>query len=176
MFSRRFDYTPKERSACCEVFSRRQHGTYRCGRWHGSDLVIQWAALVHPGLGWDFEHQEGHTDVVKSVDFSTCGQMAASASADGTARVWAVPSGKLLQVYRGSRVSMGDLQRSSFVFAAVFLRPAIQATLTFRPTFGPSPVTCSQFGLVQISRFALSRIFSDEEEPQTCSAIEAAGM
>ena len=45
--------------------------------------------------------EEGHTDVVKSVDFSACGQMAATASADGTARVWAVPSGKCLQVYRG---------------------------------------------------------------------------
>eukprot|EP00438_Fugacium_kawagutii_P019207 Skav226204 [mRNA] locus=scaffold2208:481631:482173:- [translate_table: standard] len=38
--------------------------------------------------------QEGHGDAVKSVDFSTCGQMAATASADGTARVWVPePSG-----------------------------------------------------------------------------------
>eukprot|EP00913_Durusdinium_trenchii_P001893 g1752.t1 len=52
-------------------------------------------------LPWQRQQLEGHTDVVKSVDFSACGQMAATASADGTARVWAVPSGKCLQVYRG---------------------------------------------------------------------------
>lgn len=46
---------------------------------------------------------EGHTDAVLSIEFSSDGQRIATASADGTARVWDPKTGGSLQILKGHR-------------------------------------------------------------------------
>jgi len=68
----------------------------------GSVLVVATTAGIWSYTADHFEHPprlfEGHSSQVNAVDFSPSGQMLASASSDGTVRLWDVPAGKLATV------------------------------------------------------------------------------
>jgi WD40 repeat protein len=54
----------------------------------------------------------GHAGPVHSVDYSSDGTLLATASEDGTARVWEAPAGRLLSVLDGHERSVNDVQFS----------------------------------------------------------------
>jgi WD40 repeat protein len=51
----------------------------------------------------------GHTDWVKDLAFSPDGCFLATASSDGTARLWKVPSGALVTILSGHIVWVNDV-------------------------------------------------------------------
>jgi WD40 repeat protein len=59
------------------------------------------AFLWDISTGTKLHELKGHTDSVISVAFSADGRLAATGSMDGTCKVWAVDSGKLIQTLEG---------------------------------------------------------------------------
>jgi WD40 repeat protein len=64
---------------------------------------------------WDLETGElrylrGHEDLVSDIAFDRAGERLASASYDGTARIWDVASGRELQVLRGHTIGISRVE------------------------------------------------------------------
>ncbi len=65
--------------------------------------------IVDPGTGAILHELEGHGGMVNEVAFRPDGRLLASASEDGTVKVWEVASGKLLRTFRGHTAWVGSV-------------------------------------------------------------------
>ena len=78
-------------------------------------LFLAASLFLANGFAQDYIHYAifaGHTDSVYSISFSSDGHILASGSADGTIRLWDVPTGKHLQTLTGHTDSVSSVSFS----------------------------------------------------------------
>ena len=81
---------------------------------------------------------KGHTSDVSALDFSRDGKLLASASEDGTARIWAATDGAPMRVLRHGKVIVADVAFSPD--ARHVATAAVDGTVRVWPVAGGSPV------------------------------------
>ena len=82
----------------CVAFSPVDSRLLACG---GSEGFLALARVGTDAIAVERQLQQGHTDAVRKLAFSPCGQTLVSASWDKTVRLWSVSSGACLRVLRG---------------------------------------------------------------------------